>query len=78
MELTLNEFVVAVLGGACALVLVFSLISRGVRRGSEVRSSARRVVCRLCLHAFEAADKGVVDCPHCGAANETGRGVHPG
>ena len=75
MELTLADFVLFVLFGSCALVVAFTLISRTLHARSEARSLARRVICRLCLHAFE--DGGhvkIVKCPHCGAANEKGRG----
>jgi hypothetical protein len=75
MELTLTEFVLVTLFGACALVLLFTMISRTVHARAETRSAARRVVCRLCLYAFEDAGRAkTVQCPHCGAANERGRG----
>jgi hypothetical protein len=74
MELTLADFVSLTLFGSFALVLIFSLISRVHRLRSESRALARRVVCRLCLHAFEDASRdSIVSCPHCGAANEKGR-----
>ena len=74
MELTLPDFGLFTLFGSCALVVVFTLISRTARTRAETRSRARRVVCRLCLHAFqEAGHSAIVHCPHCGAANEKGR-----
>jgi hypothetical protein len=50
------------------------VISRTLHARSESRSLAGRVICRLCLPAFD--DHGyseVVNCPACGAANEKGR-----
>lgn len=74
MELSLTDFVLFSLLGSCALVVVFALISRASRTYSETQALSRRVICRLCLYAFEdeSHDK-TVDCPHCGAANEKGR-----
>ncbi len=74
MELNLSDFVLISLLGACALVVIFTLISRAVRAYSETQALARRVICRLCLYAFEdeSHDK-IVGCPHCGAENEKGR-----
>ncbi len=74
MELTLTDFVLFTLVGSCALVLVFTLISRTFHARAETRSAAKRIVCRLCLHAFEEASGAkTVACPHCGATNERGR-----
>ena len=74
MDLTLADFVLAVVFGACGLVALGTLISGTVRARAENRSLAHRVVCRLCLHAFEdTSHPGVVNCPVCGAANEKGR-----
>ncbi len=73
MNLTLTEFVMLVFITAGALVVLFTMISRSVRVHAESRSEARRVVCRLCLHAFEAPTKDkIVKCEHCGATNERG------
>ncbi len=74
MSLTLAEFVLFVIFGSGFLVLMFTLVSRTLHARSESRSLAKRVICRLCLHAFEDHGHGkVVACPHCGAANERGR-----
>jgi rRNA maturation endonuclease Nob1 len=74
MELTLNDFVLFTLTGAFLLVVVFAVISRTLHARSESRSLRHRVVCRLCLHAFEDSSRvKVVECPKCGAANEKGR-----
>lgn len=74
MDLTLNEFVFGIVLGAFALVPVFALISRSLHTKVEKQALARRVICRLCLHAFEdAGHASIVHCPACGAANEKGR-----
>lgn len=74
MELTLADFVLYVLLGSCALMLFFAVVSRTLHARAEKRSLANRVICRLCLHAFEdTSHVPVVDCPVCGAANEKGR-----
>jgi len=73
MDLTLADFVLFVLLGAFAMVVLFTMISRTLHARAASRSLANRVVCRLCLHAFEPQlQTGVVPCPHCGAANEKG------
>lgn len=74
MELTLIDFVLFSLLGSCALVVVFTLISGAAHAYSETQALTRRVICRLCLYAFEDESRNkIVDCPHCGAANEKGR-----
>ncbi len=74
MDLTLADFVLFLLLGTSGLVVVFSVISRTLHNRAEAQALARRVICRLCLHAFETREREkVVDCPHCGAANERGR-----
>ena len=75
MDLTLADFVLFVLLGTSSLVVFFAIVSRTLHRQSEKRSLARRVICRLCLYAFETGDTAkIVNCPHCGAATERGRG----
>ena len=74
MDLTLADFVLFLLLGSSALVVLLTLASRTLHHRSEGQSLSRRVICRLCLHAFETRDSGkVVHCPHCNAANEPGR-----
>lgn len=70
MRLTLTEL--AVLAVSLPLVLIFfaTVIARTSRARAETRAVARRVICRLCLHAFEVPERGLVDCPCCGARNE--------
>ncbi|MEI7908468.1 MAG: hypothetical protein WCK77_02415 [Verrucomicrobiota bacterium] len=74
MELTLTEFVRLALGGALALVLLSALLSRFFHARGERQALARRVICRLCLHAFEDSSPGcIVECPVCRATTERGR-----
>jgi hypothetical protein len=74
MESNLADFVLFVVFGSCALVVLFTVISRTLHARSESRALAHRVICRLCLHAFEDHSHArVVNCPHCGAASEKGR-----
>ena len=74
MDLTLADFVLFVLLGSSALVVVLAVVSRTLHNRSEAKSLAARVICRLCLRAFETSESGkIVACPSCGAANERGR-----
>jgi predicted Zn-ribbon and HTH transcriptional regulator len=74
MEMTLAEFVVFVVFGACFLVLVLTAVSRTLHARSESRALAGRFICRLCLHAYEDHSHATPShCPHCGAANERDR-----
>jgi hypothetical protein len=74
MELSLANFVLLVLLGSFALVPVLAVISRTMYLRKERRAIANRVICRLCLHAFEdTSHVNTVDCPVCGAVNEKGR-----
>jgi Zn finger protein HypA/HybF involved in hydrogenase expression len=70
MRLTLTEFAVLAVCVPMILVFVATIISRTSRVRAETRAVARRVICRLCLHAFETTHSDVVECPRCGAANE--------
>lgn len=74
MELTLAEFVCLMLGGSLLLVLLATLLSRYAHARSEYQALTRRVICRLCLHAFEdSSHSRTVECPACRAATERGR-----
>jgi hypothetical protein len=74
MELRLADFVLFVLVGSFAMMLAFAVLSRWLHLRAERRSLANRVICRLCLHAFEdRSHVATVDCPMCGAVNEKGR-----
>ncbi|KAB2642469.1 MAG: hypothetical protein DVB26_02480 [Verrucomicrobia bacterium] len=74
MELTLTEFVGLALGGSLALVLFTALLSRFFHARGQRQALARRVICRLCLHAFENSSHGsTVECPACRATTHRGR-----
>ena len=74
MELTLAEFVVAVVVGSFLLVALVALISRMLHLRVERHAIANRTICRLCLFAFEdSSHVRTVHCPACGAINEKGR-----
>lgn len=74
MELTLADFVLFVVLASFVMVPAFAVISRTLHARVEKRSLANRVICRLCLQAFEdTSHVKMVDCPVCGAANEKGR-----
>jgi hypothetical protein len=71
MELTPADFVLLVLFGAFGGVFLFSMISKWLQVREHNRAMALRVICRLCLHAFEdASHVKSLNCPVCGAANE--------
>jgi len=74
MEISLSHFVFVVVFGCCALVCVLAVVSRYLHHRSEKRALRRRVICRLCLNAFEdTSDSLLVDCPSCHARNERSR-----
>ena len=74
MDLTLADFVFYVVLGAFIVVPIIASGSRLLHNRVELRSARSRVICRLCLHAFEESNPGkTVTCPACGAANEKGR-----
>ena len=74
MEATLSDWILILISGCLALVALLSVISRGLRLWQTRETVSRRVICRLCLHAFEVRHHPeVVDCPCCGARNPTGR-----
>ena len=74
MELTLADFVFNVVLGAFIIVPIIAMMSRFLHNRVEKRSLSHRVICRLCLHAFEEnSHVRTVNCPVCGAVNEKGR-----
>jgi rRNA maturation endonuclease Nob1 len=74
MDVSLTDFLLYFTLGCFALVPIMAIGSRSLHARTERRALRHRVICRLCLHAFEEASAvKVVDCPVCGAANETGR-----
>lgn len=70
MRLTLTELVVLAVCVPMIFVLVMTVISRTGRVRAETRALSRRIICRLCLHAFELEQSGLIECPRCGARNE--------
>ncbi|MEI6654705.1 MAG: hypothetical protein WCP45_08060 [Verrucomicrobiota bacterium] len=74
MELSLADFVLILVLGSCGLVLLSALLSRYFHARTERRGLARRVICRLCLHAFEdSSHASIVACPACHALTPKGR-----
>ncbi len=74
MDLKIEQLALGVLFGAIGLVIFFTLVSRWLHLRAERRSLASRVICHLCLHAFEdTVHAEIVACPTCGALNEKGR-----
>ena len=74
MDLSLADFVLFVLLGTAGLIVILAVGSRTLHNRTEYQSLVKRVICRLCLYAFETRETGkTVDCPHCGACNERGR-----
>lgn len=76
MELSIPEFVFAILACSGLAVVLISLVSRWRHARAEARSLQNRVICRLCLHAYmddQRTSRGcVIDCPICGTANQKG------
>jgi hypothetical protein len=74
MELKLADFVLYVIVSCFTLVPILAIVSRTLHARVENNALANRVVCRLCLHAFEdSGHVNTVHCPACGAVNEKGR-----
>ncbi len=70
MELSLNEFVQAILFGSLIAVALIGLVSRLLHWKSERRLRARVVECRLCGHVFMNSErKELVICEVCDAPN---------
>jgi predicted Zn-ribbon and HTH transcriptional regulator len=75
MELKLADFVLYIVVGCFLLVPVIAVISRTLHAKVDRRALANRVICRLCLHAFEdSSHVKTVHCPACGAKNEKAPG----
>jgi hypothetical protein len=74
MDFSLPEFVLWALVVPMLFVAFFTLISRLSHRAGERRAVRVRIICRLCLHAFEDhGSASLPECPGCGALNERGR-----
>ncbi len=71
MHLKIDQLGLAVLLATVSLVVLLTLGSRWLHYRAERKSLANRIVCRLCLHAFENGTPAeLVACPHCAALNE--------
>jgi protein-arginine kinase activator protein McsA len=74
MELKFADFVLYVVATCFVIVPILTVISRTLHARVERQALANRVICRLCLHAFEdSSHVKIVTCPECGAMNEMGR-----
>lgn len=74
MDLMLPQFVLWALLVPMGLIGFLTIASRLSQRAGERRAVRGRIICRLCLHAFE--DHGTAtlpSCPCCGAMNQRGR-----
>lgn len=72
--MTLADFVLYAVLGSFACVPILAIISRTLHARTEKRALAHRVICRICLHAFEdTSHVPLVKCPACGTTNEKGR-----
>lgn len=70
MELSLNDFVQAVLFGSLIAVALIGLVSRLFHWKSERRLLRRVVECRLCGHVFLNSErKDLLECEVCEAPN---------
>jgi hypothetical protein len=70
--MTLADLVFYSLVASFVLVAILMGVSRILHAKVERRSLAKRVICRLCMHAFEPPSHvGTVNCPVCRAVNET-------
>ena len=70
MELSLNDFVAAVLWASVFLVAFVAAVSRFLHARAERRLAGTRTVCRLCGHVFVSPHSGKVsDCSACGKPN---------
>lgn len=74
MELKLADFVFYVVSSCFVIVPILVIISRALHARTENQALANRVICRLCLRAFEdSSHVKTVHCPACGTVNEKGR-----
>lgn len=71
MEFTLTEFALTVICASGAIVCLLSFLSWWTARQNEKRSLRMRIICRLCLHAYEESeDVGLSQCPDCRTQNK--------
>jgi predicted Zn-ribbon and HTH transcriptional regulator len=70
MELSLNEFVLAVLVACLLLVAVLSLLSRFLHHRMESKQLRGIIICRSCGYLFVAPTTGnLCQCPACHKSN---------
>lgn len=70
MELSLNEFVAAVVWACICLVALFSIVSRFLHARAERRLVGTRVICRICGNVFVSPHSGkLTECTACGKPN---------
>lgn len=68
MELSLNDFVLAVVAGSMLLVAAASVVSRFLHHRAESRLVGLRTVCRLCGHISATDHSGKLS--HCGSCGK--------
>ena len=79
IELTFTEMAITVVVAALILTGGFSILSRWSHRAEERRATRRRMVCRVCGHAWENDSRErIVPCPACGTPNRKGRDLRLG
>lgn len=79
MNPSLTDFVLFIVVASFVLVPLIAIVSRTLHLRVEKHALANRVICRLCLHAFEdTSHNEIVRCPNCGAANEKHPASQPG
>jgi len=70
MELSLNEFVTALVSSSLILVGTVSLVSRFLHHRAESRLGSLRTVCRLCGTVFVSGHSGKLShCTSCDSLN---------
>jgi hypothetical protein len=75
MELTLIEFVNAVVIGSFLIVCIAACVSRIRALRERRRLLASRRICRICLHPWtDLSHHPTSSCPRCGAANRRKHG----
>lgn len=73
IEVSLMELAVGGIGGVLVVVVVLVLRERVALRRDHRRVARQRVVCRLCLGAFEPVGRDPVQvCPECGGSTDRG------
>lgn len=74
MNLTIPEFAMLLLVSSGLAVILFHGASRVFQAHGEARALRRRVVCRICFHAYvdpaTTPGKHPTECPNCGTAND--------